>query len=246
MRWMTLSLQAATLACAMGALLVLSQFSAFVPTPLAVLKAAGGLMLDRDIYWHFGVTFLEAAVGMAIAAILGIALGISVGSNRAATEFFSPIIIALYSVPKIIFLPVFLIIFGTGWAPKISNAAFHALFPIALNSLVGMREVNRLHLKVARSMFATRWQAIRQVILPSMVLPVFAGVRLALGLSVLGALLAELFESRAGIGYVVTQFYSRGLIAEMVAMIVLMFVLILLINGVMQKVENSLSRWRTP
>jgi NitT/TauT family transport system permease protein len=244
-RLIVLLLQIATVLCGAGVFFLLSLISTFVPSPVAVLRAGAAQLGDADIYWHFAVTFYEAGMGMAIAIVLGLLLGIAAGSSRGATEFLNPIILAFYSIPKIVFLPIFLIIFGTGLAPKIGNAAFHAVFPIILNSLVGMREVGRLHLKVARSMLATRRQLLAKVILPSMVLPVFAGVRLALGLSVLGALLAELFEAKAGVGFVVTQFYSKGLIAEMLAMIGLMFGLILLINAVMQRIENHLSRWRS-
>jgi NitT/TauT family transport system permease protein len=240
-RLLVLLSQLATFA---GIFFVLSRISAFVPSPVAVLQACARLLRDADIYWQLGVTLYEAGVGMAIALVLGVLLGVAAGSSRGATEFLNPIILAFYSIPKIVFLPIFLIVFGTGLAPKIGNAAFHAVFPIILNSLVGMREVGELHLKVARSMRATRRQLLGKVILPSMVLPVFAGIRLALGLSVLGALLAELFEAKAGIGFVVTQFYSKGLIAEMLAMIGLMFALILLVNAVMQWIEDRLSRWR--
>jgi ABC-type nitrate/sulfonate/bicarbonate transport system permease component len=118
--------------------------------------------------------------------------------------------------------------------PKIANAALHAVFPILLNSLVGMREVDRIHLKVARSMLATRAQMTTMVYLPSMVLPVFAGVKLGLGLAIMGALLAELFEANAGVGFFITQFYTRGQIAEMIAIVLSLFALILAINAAMR------------
>lgn len=227
-----------------AALFLASRFYAFLPSPAAVLDATGSLLAGTDLYRHLGVTFYESLVGLLIATVLGVGFGVSAGTSRAATEFLNPIILALYSVPKIIFLPVLLMIFGVGLPPKIANATLHAFFPIVLNSLVGMREVNRIHLKVARSMQATRGQIIARVYLPSMVLPVFAGIRLGLGLSVMGALLAELFEANAGVGYVVHQFYSKGMIAHMIAMVIALFVLILAINAGMKYVEDRLSRWR--
>ncbi|MEA2907746.1 MAG: NitT/TauT family transport system permease protein [Alphaproteobacteria bacterium] len=218
----------------------------FLPSPLAVLHAAFDLAAQQDLYRHFGVTMYESLAGLAIATVLGIGLGVLTGANRTATEFLTPIVLALYSIPKIILLPILLMIFGAGLPPKIANAALHAFFPVLLNSLVGMREISRIHLKVARSMSASRAQMASKVYLPGMVLPVFAGIKLALGLAVMGALLAELFEANAGVGYFITQFYNKGQIAEMIAIVVVLFALILAINAAMARVENRLSRWRRP
>lgn len=218
----------------------------FLPSPLSVLRSGIDLLSSKDLYWHLGITFYEALSGLLIAAVMGIGIGVSAGASRGATDFLTPIILAIYSVPKIIFLPVLLIVFGTGLPPKIANATLHALFPILLNSLVGMREVNPFHMKVAQSMLASRFHVVSKVILPSMVLPVFAGVRLGLGLSIMGALLAELFEAKAGVGYFVNQFYSKGLIAEVIAIVIVVFVLILSINAAMQRIESRLNRWRSP
>ncbi len=77
-----------------------------------------------------------------------------------------------------------------------------------------------------------------------MLLPVFAGVRLGLGLSVMGAPLTELFEANAGVGYVMHQFYAKGMIARMIVMVIALFVLILLINAGMTPLEGRLNRWR--
>jgi NitT/TauT family transport system permease protein len=166
------------------------------------------------------------------------------GLSNILAEIFEPIILAAYAVPKIIFLPVLLMIFGVGLSSKIANAALHAVFPIILNTLVGIREVNRIFVKVARSMNATKSQSFRKVYFPSMVLPVFAGLRIALGFAFLGSLLAELFEAKTGLGFLVTHFYNTGQIAKMLAVILLVFVLTMSINAGMKRIENGLSRWR--
>lgn len=227
-----------------AALQLLSWASPIMPSPLAIGYGLGRLLVDPAIYLDFGVTLFEALVGIAIAGLSGVALGVLVGVSRSASDFLSPIIIAIYAVPKIVFLPVLMILLGTGIAPKIGNAAFHAFFPIMLNTLTGMQSVLPLHKKVARSLHATPKQTIFNLYLPSMVMPVFAGVRLAMGLAVLGAVLAELFEARAGAGHAVMDFYEKGMMPEMIAIVVIMLVLIVLINFVMSAIERRLSRWR--
>jgi NitT/TauT family transport system permease protein len=202
------------------------------------------LLGSPAFYLHLGVTIREALIGLAIAATLGILLGTAIGASRALTDFLNPIILALYSVPKIVFLPIMLMLFGAGIGPKIANAAFHAVFPILLNALVATGEVNALLRKVARSLRATRLQTFRYVLLPSMVLPVFAGLRLGIGLAFLGALLAELFESTSGIAFLITRFYNEGRIADMLAVILALILIIIAVNAGMQAIEDRLSRWR--
>ena len=240
----TLTVQAAFCGLVLLALMVLSRVSPLMP-PLGKLAAAlGDLLVSAEFYRHLGITLYEAFTGLVIGAVLGIAIGLATGASRTATEFLNPIILSLYSVPKIIFLPVLLILLGPGLAAKIANAAVHALFPVLLNTMVGMREVDRLHLRVARSMLATRTQMATKVYAPSMALPVLTGIRLGTGLAFMGALLAELFESKAGIGYLINQHYSKGLIAELLCTIFLMLVLIMSLNAVLQAAQNRLTRWR--
>ena len=243
-RYRVPAIQLALIAGAIVALALASNAFPFLPPLGAMLKAAGELVAWKDAYWHFAITLYESLAGFAIAVALGVVIGAAIGASRVATELFNPIVLALYSVPKIIFLPLLLMVFGLGFPPKIVNAAIHAFLPVVLNALVGMREIDQVHLKVARSMSASRLQIARKVYLPGMVLPVFAGIRLGLGLAFMGALLAELFESKAGAGYIVMHFYSSARIAEMIVVIIAVFLLILALNAGMQKLEDRLSRWR--
>ena len=243
-RYRVPAVQLAVIAGALVLFALSSGFYPFLPPLPSLFKAAIAVLAKKVAYGHFAVTLYESLLGFGIAVVLGVIVGGAIGASRTATELFNPIILALYSIPKIIFLPLMMMIFGVGLAPKIANAALHAFFPIVLNSLVAMREVDRIHLKVARSMSASQIQLARKVYLPGMVLPVFAGIRLGLGLAFMGALLAELFESKAGVGYYVIQFYTSGRIAEMIVIILAVFALILLINAGMQHIENRLSVWR--
>jgi NitT/TauT family transport system permease protein len=136
------------------------------------------------------------------------------------------------------------VIFGVGITSKIANATLHAIFPIILNTLVGIREVNRIYVKAARSMNATKAQTFTKVYFPSMVLPVFAGMRIGVGFGFLGSLLAELFEAKTGLGFLVASFYNTGQIAKMLAVILFVFILTMAINAGMMGIENRLSHWR--
>lgn len=238
------ALQFLVLFLAFAFFLGLSRAFSFFPHPASVLQAALQLFASGEIYAHLLVTLYETLAGLAAGIALGIGIGFALGVSRTAAEIFEPMILAAYAVPKIVFLPLLLMIFGVGLASKVANAALHAVFPVLLNTVVGMREVNPVLVKLARSMNASTGQMFRKIYFPSMVLPVFAGMRIGLGFGFLGALLAELFEAKAGLGYLVADYYNSGRIAEMLAVILFVFVLTMSLNAALQAVERRLSRWR--
>lgn len=242
--YLTRALQLALFGVLFVAFMGLSAAFPFFPSPAAVLATAGTFLTTWEIYPHLLITGYESGLGFAVAIVLGLAAGLALGTQRTVDEIFEPIILSAYAVPKIVLLPLLLMVFGVGLPAKVANAALHAVFPVLLNTVVGVRDVNTTLLKLGRSMRATRWQTFQKIVFPSMVLPVFTGLRLGLGLAVLGALLAELFESKMGLGFLVVHFYNSGEIGKMLAVILFVFVLTMAVNAVMTRTENALSRWR--
>lgn len=237
-------LQLLVLGGAYGFFVALNFSFPFFPPPHLVLRTGFEFFLTGEIYAHIGVTLYETVVGHGIAILGGIAIGVLLGGSRTVGEVFEPIILSAYAVPKIILLPVLLMIFGVGLTTKIANATIHGIFPVILNTVVGVREVNRILIKAARSMRASGWQIFVKVYFPSMVLPVFAGIRIGLGFAFLGSLLAELFEAKVGLGFLVTHYYNTAQISKMLAVILFVFVFIIAINAGMKAIEEHLSRWR--
>lgn len=242
--YLTRALQLALFGVLFVAFMGLSAAFPFFPSPAAVLATAATFLTTWEIYPHLLITVYESGLGFAVAIVLGLAAGLALGTQRTVDEIFEPIILSAYAVPKIVLLPLLLMVFGVGLPAKVANAALHAVFPVLLNTVVGVREVNTTLLKLGRSMRATRWQTFQKIVFPSMVLPVFTGLRLGLGLAILGALLAELFESKMGLGFLVVHFYNTAQTSKMLAVILFVFVLTMVVNAVMKRTENGLSRWR--
>jgi NitT/TauT family transport system permease protein len=215
-----------------------------IPSAHEVLSETFFTILSTPLYYHIGITVFETLAGFAFGIALGICSGILIGSSRTATDVFSPLLLAVYSVPKIIFLPIVIMIFGLGLATKVANAALHAFFPIVLNCLAGMRDIQPVYKKMMRSLGASPVQIVAKVYLRGMVPPLFTGMRLALGMAFLGSLIAELFQASAGLGFLVRHHYELGEIKEMVAVIVIVFLLTLLLNALMKFSETRLTAWR--
>ena len=128
-------------------------------------------------------------------------IGVLIGLTNIGRRSLYPLVLMLYGIPQAILLPLFVLVFGLGPASKIAFGFSHGIFPVIVNTIAGMRNVSPLLIGGAAAMGATRAQQVRYVIFPHMVTTVFAGLRLAMTLTLLGVVLAEIFVSQGGIGF---------------------------------------------
>lgn len=208
-------------------------FAGIVPSVFEILRAAWSQVSTGSIFPHLLVTVYEASVGLALAALSGVVLGIVLGANPFWRKIFEPLILYFAATPKIILYPIFLIILGVKFESKIAMAAVSGFFPIALNTIVAAANVNRVFVKVAQSVGASNFQTFTRVYMPSMALPIFAGMRLGAGASLVGAILGELKVSNAGLGFIIIEAFNHFRVAEMYASILLTFFFAAMVNVVM-------------
>ena len=157
------------------------------------------------------------------------------GANRFLGRAFEPYLYYLGPTPKIIFLPVLIMWVGVGPASKVAMGALSCFFPIALSVAAGMRQINPVLIRVGRSFRARPWQMALKIHLPAMRHPIVNGVRLGLGVALIGTLLAETKLSNRGIGFLIIQAYSLFDMPRMYAMLIVLFVLAIGANSVMDR-----------
>lgn len=215
-----------------------------VPSLLAVGRALLGFLVTGSFYYHVGVTAFEILVAFAIGTAAGLALGISFGLWRLLGEVLDPWVHCLAPTPKIIFLPIAVLIFGTGIPSKIAMGALSAFFPVAVATFAAMLLVRPVLIKVAKSFHASPTQTVRLVYLPSLVVPVVSAMRIGLGATVIGVLLAEIKMSRVGLGNLIAQEYNFFHIPGMYALLLVVFVLALAGNAGMELLERRFSHYR--
>ncbi len=174
-----------------------------VPTLRIVAVALFKLLSGGDFYWNLWATVEEVAIGLAIGGIAGIVAGLVVGANKFLAKAFEPYLYYLGPTPKIIFFPVMIMWFGTGYGSKIAMGAVSCFFPIALNVAAGMRQIDQVLIRVGQSFRANPWQMALKIYLPAMRHPIINGLRLGLGVALIGTLLAETKISNRGIGFMV-------------------------------------------
>ena len=196
-----------------------------VPSLLAIGAAVWKLLSNPEFYWHLGVTSGEVGTGLVLGGVSGLVAGLILGSNRMLSKSFEPYLYYLGPTPKIIFFPVMIMWFGVGPGSKVAMGAISCFFPIALSTAAGMRQIDKVLIRVGRSFRANAWQMTTKIYLPAMRHPIINGVRLGLGVAIIGTLLAETKLSNRGIGFLVIQAYSLFDMPRMYAMLIVLFVL---------------------
>ena len=200
---------------------------------------------EPDFFCHLGRTLYEIGIGLAIGGLTGLLAGFALGGSRLLRRAYEPLLYYLGPTPKIIFFPVMIMWFGVGPGSKIAMGAISCFFPIALNVAAGMRQIDPVLIRVGRSFRASGWQMAIKIYLPAMRHPVINGVRIGLGVALIGTLLAETKLSNRGIGFLVNQAYSLFKMPQLYALLILLFVLSIGANALIGRL-GGLDRIRQP
>jgi NitT/TauT family transport system permease protein len=202
-----------------------------IPSSVAILRALFWLLLSGEFWFHLGVTSYEVVGALLLGGLAGLAAGLALGASRFLARGFEPYVHYLAPTPKIVFLPVLMVLFGVGPGSKLALGAISAFFPMALSIAAGVRGVDPVLLRVAASFRLTPWQVVRMIYLPALVRPISVGLRLAFGLAMVGCLLAEIALSNRGLGYLANQAYAHFQIPDMYAVLLVVFALAALGNA---------------
>lgn len=178
-----------------------------LPTPAQVLQAA----VERwDLLLSEGwVTFKETIYGFLLALALGVPIAVAVSNSQTLNLMFSPLLIALQSVPKVALAPILLVWLGTGIESKLAIAWLVAFFPIVVDTSAGLQSTPRELVELARSLRASRWQIFAKVQFPAALPFVVTGSKVAVTLAVIGAVIGEFIGSSEGLGFLLLSATSQ-------------------------------------
>ena len=206
-------------------------FRDVVPSLTVIGRALADLLMDNTYYWHLGVTAGEIGIAMLIGGIAGLVVGILLGSNKLLSRAYEAYLYYLGPTPKIIFFPVMIMWFGVGPGSKVAMGTISCFFPVALSAAAGMRQINPILIRVGRSFRASTWHMVSKIYLPAMRMPILNGVRLGLGVAIIGTLLAETKLSNRGVGFLIINAYSTFNMPRMYALLIVLFVLSIGVNA---------------
>ena len=214
-------------------------FRDVVPSWQRIAVALVETLFEGSFYFHLWATTYEIAVGLAIGGGAGLAVGILLGANRLLSRSFESFLYYLGPTPKIIFFPVMIMWFGVGPGSKMAMGAISCFFPIALSTAGGMREIDRVLIRVGRSFRLSTRQMVTKIYLPAMRAPVLNGVRLGLGVALIGTLLAETKLANRGVGFLIIQSYNTFDMPLMYSLLIVLFALAIGLNSIISRFADS-------
>jgi NitT/TauT family transport system permease protein len=214
-----------------------------VPAPTDVARALVAGLVDGSLPAQTWVTLQEILIGFGMAGVSGLVAALLVTQLRLVEKAFLPLIVLTQSVPKVAMAPLLLIWFGTGTTSKVVTTALIAFFPVLVNSVLGLRAAGRDHIDMLRSFGATRAQILLRLTLPTALPSIFAGLEVAVVLSVTGAIVAEFVGSSAGLGYVMQATNYTLDVATTFAVLVVLGVVGLALHGVIAVLSKRFVFW---
>jgi NitT/TauT family transport system permease protein len=216
----------------------------FLPPFSVVLHALFEMALSGELGANLLASAARAASGFAIAVAFGVPLGLLIGWYRTLAELLNPLLEIFRNTAPLALLPVFVLVLGMGETSKVSMVVYSCIWPIVLNTVSGVRHVDALLIRSARSMGLGPARLFVKVVLPASVPAVFTGIRVAGAYSILVLIAAEMVGAKAGLGYLVNYSQYTFEIPKMYAGIVTLALLGLAFNHAVVFVERRLTAWQ--
>ncbi len=217
----------------------------FLPPLSQVLQAWWGLATDGELAQHVQASMVRSLSGLGLAIVLAVPPGLLIGWYKPVAVILNPLLEVFRNTAALALMPVFVLILGLGETSKISIIVYGCAWPILLNTISGVRTVDPLLVKSARSMGLAPLRLFQKVILPAAVPTIFTGIRLAGAYSILILIAAELAGAKAGLGYLINYAQQNFDIGAMYAGIITISAIGVAINQSLVHLERRFSTWRT-
>lgn len=207
----------------------------FFPPPSTILLTLGRLLLTGKLAPALALTLYRLALGVAIGAGSGVLLGWAMGASRSVQVALDPIVTALHPLPKLAIFPIFLVLLGIGEASKVALVALTAFFPMLINTLAGVQQIDTTYWEAAANYGARGRALLQRIILPGSLPLVMVGLRLAVNSALVVTIAVEMLSAREGLGALIWMAWQTLRTEELYA--------ILLIIGLIGIVSNALLNW---
>jgi len=216
----------------------------FFTVPSRIFATLWQMLATGTIWAPLGVSAAAFAIGLGLAIVAGLPLGILLGRSATLNAMFDPFVTALNATPRLVFLPLLMLWLGIGLWSKVAVVFLGALFPLLINTHEGVRNADKLLINVVRSFGANRWDVARLVVIPNALPFIVVGLRLAIGRAILGVVVAEFFGAQEGLGVVMVRAASSFNVDIVFAGLVVFAALSLVMTGLVKLLEDRMSRWR--
>ncbi|QGH70694.1 ABC transporter permease [Pseudactinotalea sp. HY158] len=207
----------------------------------SLAAAAGPLTGDGTLVGNALVTLVEVTAAFVIAGVLGIAVGLVIGSIEPVRRVATPLLMAAFAVPLMVLIPLFLVGMGLGISSKIAFGAVYAFFPAVFNTVVGVGSVQETHLSVARAFGLSRLDTMRKVVVRSAARNIMNGLQMSISMAIIAVLSIEMFGSVAGLGYLIQRAGHRMRIDEVYGLILVVLVIAIALLAVVKLLGRAVN-----
>ena len=218
----------------------------FLPAPTEIAQATVQMFTDPTIWIDLETSGQEFLLGYLLAIAIGLPLGLLAGRYRRLAWSLDPFIAFFYSMPRIALVPLLLIWFGIGIYSKVAVVFLGAFFPIAINTMAGMRSLDTALLRAARSFGASELQVFRTIALPGSVPFILTGLRLGVGHALVGVVVGELVAAQHGIAQRMSVAGTTFQVPTMFAALIVISGTGVLLTMILQRLEKRFDAWRPP
>ncbi len=227
-----------------GALLIWQALHLLAPTaltsPLGTVARATELLGTTTFWPHVAETLSAFLYSLVLAFGGGLFIGLLLGLNRTGAKVADPILVSIYSLPKVTLYPVILLIFGLGMPAKIAFGTIHGIIPIAIFAMNAVRNLAPVYLKTARVLHLSRAETLRTVVIPAAIPEIVSGLRIGFSLTLLGVLIGEMFASQRGLGYMIMNAIGLHDVPTMMAIILMLALFAVAANAVLLWLDQRL------
>jgi NitT/TauT family transport system permease protein len=241
-RWKSARNVAALVAALLLAWQLLYAFAgeAAIRPPVATFRYTANLIITDAFWMHLSESMRAFAAALSIAVAAGLGLGFWLGFHKLSGEVCEPMLVALYSIPKITLYPILLLTFGLGMPAKIAFGAIHGIIPVALFTINAVRNVKPILIKTGRVHGLGSSEMARIILFPAALPEIFTGLRVGFSLTLIGTLLGEMFAAQRGLGYLLMTAIGLHNVDLIMAVTLLLFVFAAAVSGTLLAIDRRL------
>ena len=200
-------------------------------------------LLGTATFWgHLAETARAFSLALVFSIVLGLGIGFALGLHRFSSEVAEPILVALYSVPKITLYPIVLLAFGLGMPAKVAFGTIHGVVPIAIFTMSAVATVRPVLLKTSRVLRLSPWATVWRVLFPSALPEIFTGLRIGFSLTLIGTILGEMFGAQRGLGFLLMTAIGLQNVRIIMAVTLLLVLFAALVSTALVVIDRRLHR----
>jgi len=216
----------------------------FLSPPSKIFAASWSITISGELPRAFLASMIPFSIGLIISIVGGIAIGMLTAQFWWIEYLLDPFINALYAIPRVALVPLIILWMGLATAGKVTILVSIAIFPVIINTYSGIKDVRGSLLEIGRAYGATERQIFFKIIMPASIPYIMAGIRLAVGLAIIGMIVAEFFTAITGLGGLIVNYANTFATAKLFVPIVVLGLLGVGMTEAVQYLERRLSRWR--